>query len=315
MRLLFAGTPDVAVPTLAALAADPRHEVAAVLTRPDAPVGRHRTPRPCPVAEKAEELGIPVIRAINVKSGEGHDAIASLNVDAAVVVAYRGLIPADLLAVPRYGWINLHFSLLPRWRGAAPVQRAIMAGDEETGACVFRLVESLDAGPVYRTMRVPIGATTTAGELLDELACTATPLVIATLEDIEAGVEPTPQSAEGVTIAPQIHPGDVRIAVTADAEEIDHLVRGASPAPGAWAKLDDKRFKILQTRFVETGDDVPNSVATAQPGQLVATRKKLFLGTGSQPLELLQVQAFGKKAINGTDWARGAHIDAGTRLR
>lgn len=315
MRLLFAGTPDVAVPTLTALVANPGHEVVAVLTRPDAAVGRHRSGRPCPVAKVGEELAIPVIKATSVKSGEGHDAVASLDVDAAVVVAYGGLIPVDLLSTPRHGWINLHFSLLPRWRGAAPVQRAIMAGDEEAGACVFQLVESLDAGPVYRSMMVPIGSTTTAGELLDELARTATPLVIDTLKDIEAGVEPTPQSVEGVTIAPQIHPGDVRIAVTSAAEEIDHLVRGASPAPGAWAELNDKRFKILRTRCLEAGDRVPSTVATAQPGQLVATRKQLFLGTGSQPLELLQVQAFGKKVMSGADWARGADIDAGTRLR
>ncbi|MSS45466.1 methionyl-tRNA formyltransferase [Cutibacterium sp. WCA-380-WT-3A] len=315
MRLLFAGTPDVAVPTLTALAADRRHEVVVVLTRPDAAVGRHRTPRPCPVAMKAEELGIPTMKAATVKSGDVHDAVASLNVDAAVVVAYGGLIPADLLTVPRHGWINLHFSLLPRWRGAAPVQRAIMAGDAETGACVFQLVEALDAGPIYRTMTVPIGSTTTAGELLQELAQTATPLVISTLEDLDAGVAPTPQSTEGVTIASQIHPDDVRVTVTADAEDIDHLVRGASPSPGAWAQLDDKRFKILRTRRLEADDDVPSVVATAQPGQLVATRKQLFLGTGSQPLELLSVQAFGKRTMNGADWARGANINAGTRLR
>ena len=152
MKLLFAGTPDVAVPPLTALVDDPHHEVVAVLTRPDAAVGRHRTPRPCPVAKAAEDLGIRVIKATSVKSGEGHDAVAALDIDAAVVVAYGGLIPTDLLAAPKHGWINLHFSLLPRWRGAAPVQRAIMAGDEETGACVFQLVKDLDAGPVYRSM-------------------------------------------------------------------------------------------------------------------------------------------------------------------
>ncbi|MGK2308524.1 methionyl-tRNA formyltransferase [Cutibacterium sp. V970] len=315
MKLLFAGTPDVAVPTLTALVDDPHHEVVAVLTRPDAPVGRHRTPRPCPVAKAAEDLGIPVIKPASVKSGEGHDAVASLDIDAAVVVAYGGLVPADLLAAPTHGWINLHFSLLPRWRGAAPVQRAIMAKDEETGACVFKLVEGLDAGPVYRSMTVPIGETTTAGELLDELAQTATPLVIQALEDIDAGVEPTPQPSEGVTTAPQIHPGDVRIDPTASAEDIDHLVRGTSPAPGAWAELDDKRFKVLRTRCPGPNAEIPDTVARAQPGQLVATRKQLFLGTGSQPLEVLQVQAFGKKVMNGADWARGAGIDPGTRLR
>ena len=315
MKLLFAGTPDVAVPTLTALVDDPHHEVVAVLTRPDAAVGRHRTPRPCPVAKAAEDLGIRVIKATSVKSGEGHDAVAALDIDAAVVVAYGGLIPTDLLAAPKHGWINLHFSLLPRWRGAAPVQRAIMAGDEETGACVFQLVEDLDAGPVYRCVTVPIGGTVTAGELLDELAQTATPLVTQTLEDIDSGIEPTPQSSEGVTTAPQIHPGDVRIDLTAPAEEIDHLVRGTSPTPGAWAELDDKRFKVLRTCHLGPDATVPDTVATAQPGQLVATRKQLFLGTGSRPLELLQVQAFGKKAMNGADWARGAGIDAGTRLR
>ncbi|WCC81088.1 methionyl-tRNA formyltransferase [Cutibacterium equinum] len=305
----------MAVPTLTALVDDPRHEVVAVLTRPDAAVGRHRTPRPSPVGKAADDLGIPVIKASSVKRAPGHDAVASLDIDAAVVVAYGGLVPADLLAGPRHGWINLHFSLLPRWRGAAPVQRAIMAGDVETGACVFQLVEDLDAGPVYRCLTVPIGETTTAGELLDELADSATLLVLQTLDDIEAGVPPIPQPTEGVTTAPQIHPDDVRIDLTASGEQIDHLVRGASPAPGAWAELEGKRFKVLRTRCLGPDATVPDTVAQAQPGQLVATRKQLFLGTASRPLELLQVQPFGKKVMDGAAWARGAGIDAGTRLR
>lgn len=304
MRLLFAGTPDVAVPTLTALAEDPLHEVVAVLTRPDAAVGRHRTPRPSPVAAAAGELGIPTIKASSVRRGEGHDAVAALDIDAAVVVAYGGLIPADLLELPPHGWVNLHFSLLPRWRGAAPVQRAIMAGDTTTGACVFRLVEDLDAGPVLATMTVPINPDDTAGGLLDELSRSASPLVGKALDRLAAGEQGEPQPDEGITLAPKIVPEDARIDLTAPAEDIDHLVRGTSPAPGAWATLDGKRFKVLRTAL---SDNDPDSRDLA-PGQLRASRRHLFMGTGTTDLELVEVQPFGKKVMRGADWARGADV-------
>ncbi|WP_130865462.1 methionyl-tRNA formyltransferase [Acidipropionibacterium timonense] len=305
MRLLFAGTPDVACPTLAALAEDPRHEVVAVLTRPDAAVGRHRTPRPSPVAAEAASRGIPTIKASSVRSGPGHDAVAGLDVDAAVVVAYGGLIPPDLLAAPRHGWLNLHFSLLPRWRGAAPVQRALMAGDKVTGACVFQLVPQLDAGPIHTSRTTRIGTTETAGELLDRLAHTTPDLVLAALERIESGLPPVDQPSEGMTHAAKIDPDDARIDPTARAIDIDRLVRGTSPAPGAWAMLEGQRFKVLRT-------GVPDATCLAAvaghlaPGRLAATKKHLYLGTGEGTLELREVQPFGRKVMRGADWARGA---------
>lgn len=307
MKILFAGTPDTALPTLAALDDDPRHEVVAALTRPDAAQGRHRTPRPSPVAAEAERRGVPVIRATTVRHGRAHDQIAALDVDVAVVVAYGGLIPADLLAVPRHGWINLHFSVLPRWRGAAPVQRSIIAGDRTIGATVFRLVEELDAGPVYTSASWPLEVDDTAGVVLDRLAHGATGLVLDSLDRIAAGAEPTPQPAEGATTAPKLTPDDARIDPSWHAVDVDRLVRGTSPAPGAWAEFEGERFKVLLTRVWAQPIDLA-------PGRLQADKKHLLMGTGGGAVELLRVQPFGRRAMAGPDWARGADLAPDARL-
>ena len=308
VKLLFAGTPEIACPALAALDDDPRHDVVAVLTRPDAAVGRHRTARPSPVAALAHQRGIRTIKATSVRTGAGHDEVAGLDVDAAVVVAYGGLVPADLLKIPEHGWINLHFSLLPRWRGAAPVQRAIMAGDERTGACVFQLVPELDAGAVHASMTTAVGPTETSGELLERLAADTTGLIATALDRMADGIDPTPQPEQGVTHAAKITPQEARIDPSLPARTLDRLIRGTSPAPGAWGLLDGRRFKILRTCLVDPARsheaDLDSDLA---PGELHATKNNLYLGTGEGVLRLMDVQAFGKKAMHGADWARGAH--------
>lgn len=309
MRLLFAGTPEVACPTLTHLLDHTDHEVMAVLTRPDAPVGRHRTPHPSPVAALAQDLGIDVLKATSLRQGEVHDAIAALALDAAVVVAYGGLVPPDLLAVPRHGWVNLHFSLLPRWRGASPVQHAVMAGDEVTGACVFTLVPDLDAGPVHVSTTVTVSATTTAGDLLTDLAAGGGPLVAQALDRLAEGTPPTPQDGEGITLAPRLGPDVARLDPTAPGEEVDRLIRGLSPRPGAWLLDEGQRFKVLRSRQPE-----PDSAAgheadlpALQPGQVhLAADGAVLMGTGTTPVELLEVQPSGKRAMSARDWARGA---------
>lgn len=307
VRILFAGTPATACPTLAALDDDPRHEVVAVLTRPDAAQGRHRTPRPSPVAVEAGNRKIPVIKAVSVRHGRAHDLLAALDVDVAVVVAYGGLIPADLLAVPQHGWINLHFSVLPRWRGAAPVQRALIAGDRSVGATVFRLVEKMDAGPVYTSASYPLAVNDTSGSVLRKLSHDAAVLVTETLTQIQNGVEPTPQPEEGATVAPKLTTDDARIDPSWHAVDVDRLVRGTSPAPGAWAELDGQRFKVLLSGVWAQPVDL-------EPGELRADKKHLLMGTGGGAVELLRVQPFGRKVMAGADWARGADLAPGTRL-
>lgn len=307
MRILFAGTPLIACPTLAVLDDDPDHEVVAALTRPDAAQGRHHTPRPSPVAEEAARRRIPVIKARSLKSGQARELISALDIDVAVVVAYGALIPPDLLERPKHGWINLHFSVLPRWRGAAPVQHAVMAGDAATGATVFRLVEELDAGPIYLSRSYPIADTDTSGTLLRRLAEQATDLVTATLRNVAEGVEPVPQPTTGITVAPKITPDDARLDPSWSAVDVDHLVRGTSPAPGAWGELDGERFKVLLTRLWDADEGLA-------PGELKATKKHLLMGTGRGTVELVTVQAFGKRAMAGADWAHGAQPTPGTTL-
>lgn len=307
MRILFAGTPALACPTLAVLDDHPDHEVVAVLTRPDAAQGRHRTPHPSPVAEEAARRTIPVLKARTLRSGQTREVIEALDFDVAVVVAFGALVPEELLERPRHGWINLHFSVLPRWRGAAPVQRALMAGDATTGATVFRLVEQLDAGPVYNSRSYPIADTDTAGTLLRRLATQTPDLVTAALTDIAEGIAPTPQSLAGVTSAPKITPDDARLDPSWSAVDVDHLVRGTSPAPGAWGELEGERFKVLLTRVWDQAEELA-------PGELSASKKHLLMGTGRGTVELVTVQAFGKKAMAGADWARGAQLAPGTVL-
>lgn len=299
MRLVFAGTPAVAVPSLNALAE--RFDIAAVITREDAPLGRKRVLTPSPVADAAAALDLPVIKANRLDDGVT-DQVARLEADLGVIVAYGGLVREPLLSTPRLGWVNLHFSLLPRWRGAAPVQRAVMAGDAETGAAVFQLVAGLDAGGVFAELRLPIPADATAGELLDALAEEGAPLLVDTVAALADGTaEATPQSGEPV-LAPKLTIDDARLDLTRPVEEVYARLRGVTPEPGAWALLDGERFKIHAARPA-TGLSLP-------AGVVAATEGRIQVGTGTTPLELLTVQPAGKRAMDAADWWRGAGGEA-----
>ncbi|MEN0083954.1 MAG: methionyl-tRNA formyltransferase [Leifsonia sp.] len=304
MRIVFAGTPAVAIPSLAAVAA--RHEVVAVVTREDAPLGRKRVLTPSPVAEEAARLGLPVIKANRLRE-EVTERIAELQPDLGVVVAYGGLVREPLLSLPRLGWVNLHFSLLPRWRGAAPVQHAVIAGDAETGAAVFRLVPELDAGDVYAELRRPIGPDETAGELLDALAVEGAALLADTTDALAAGTAvAVPQQGE-ITLAQKLSLDDARLDLTQPAERVYARLRGVTPEPGAFALLGGERFKLHAAR--RTTDEPPLA-----PGTVEARGRRVLLGTGTDPLELVTVQPAGKRAMPAADWLRGAASPSGLVL-
>ncbi|WP_020077497.1 methionyl-tRNA formyltransferase [Cryocola sp. 340MFSha3.1] len=295
MRIVFAGTPAVALPSLEAVAA--RHEVVAVVTREDAPLGRKRVLTPSPVAEAAERLGLPVIKA-NRLGDNVTEHIAALQPDLGVVVAYGGLVREPLLSLPRLGWVNLHFSLLPRWRGATPVQRAVIAGDTETGAAVFHLVPELDAGDVYAELRRPIGPDETAGELLSALAQEGAALLADTADALAAGTAvATPQEGE-VTLAPKLTLEDARLDLTEPAERVSARLRGVTPEPGAFVLLDGERFKVHEARTTDGEEPVA-------PGAVELRGKRVLVGTGTAPLELVTVQPAGKRAMPAADWLRG----------
>ena len=307
MRVLFAGTPAPALPTLTALL-DAGHQVVAVATNPDAQSGRGRRLEPSPVAAEARRLGLPLLQPDKAREPWFLDAVAELAPDVAVIVAWGCLVPDSLLAVPAHGWINLHFSLLPAWRGAAPVQRAIMAGETATGVTTFELVHDLDAGPVYRQVPVSLEDGETAGELLTRLAGVGAKALVDSLADVERGVKPTPQPTAGVTLAPKVTTDDARIDWAQPSAAIDALVRGVTPAPGAWTVLDGARLKIVRT--------APASApgVELQPGQLLAAKHRLVAGTADGSLELVTVQAAGKPPTDGAAWARGARLAQGARL-
>lgn len=311
MRLLFAGTPAVAVPALEALLAS-RHEVVAVLTRADARSGRGRRLAPSPVRERAEEAGVPVIT--DRPRSEGFAArLASLEVDCAPVVAYGEILPPEVLAIPAHGWVNLHFSLLPAWRGAAPVQRAIMAGDEVTGASTFRIEEGLDTGPVYGVATETVRARDTAGAVLDRLARSGAGLLVASLDAIEDGhAVPVPQDVQGVSVAPKLTAQDARVVWSHPAHVVDRRVRGCTPAPGAWTTLPDgARLGIGPVTLVADDDESERVLA---PGEVLVGRKRVLVGTGSRPVALGDVTPAGKKPMPASDWARGARLDETVRL-
>ncbi|MEU3660748.1 methionyl-tRNA formyltransferase [Streptomyces sp. NPDC032940] len=302
MKLVFAGTPEVAVPALDALIASGRHEVAAVVTRPDAPAGRGRRLVASPVAERAEEAGIEVLKPAKPRDPEFLERLREIAPDCCPVVAYGALLPRVALDVPAQGWVNLHFSLLPAWRGAAPVQHALMAGDEITGASTFLIEEGLDSGPVYGTVTETIRPTDTSGDLLTRLAFAGAGLLAATMDGIEDGrLKAVPQPADGVTLAPKITVEDARIDWTAPALRVDRVVRGCTPAPGAWTTFRGERLKLVQALPVPDRTDLA-------PGQLAAGKNNVYVGTGSYAVELLWVQAQGKKPMRAADWARGARI-------
>ncbi|MGB3910510.1 MAG: methionyl-tRNA formyltransferase [Pseudolysinimonas sp.] len=296
LRIVFAGSPAAAVPSLQALAAT-EHEIVAVVTREDAPLGRKRVLTPTPVADAAETLGIPVLKANRIAPLEAR--IATLRPDLGVIVAYGGLIREPLLSTPRLGWINLHFSLLPRWRGAAPVQRALIAGDEQTGATVFQLVAELDAGPVFATLEYPIGRNQTAGHLLEVLAERGAGLLASVVDDLDAGTAQAATQVGDVTLAPKLDLEDGRLDWSRPAAELDARIRGTTPEPGAFALLDGgERLKVLDAAIAH-GDP------TLAAGEFDLRAGRLLVGSGTDPLHLVTVQPAGKRAMAAADWWRG----------
>lgn len=307
MRVLFAGTPEVAVPSLRAILASD-HTVVAVLTRPDAPAGRGRRMVPSPVAEVAAEADIEVLKPARARDPEFLTRLEQIAPDCAPVVAYGGLIPKAALEIPKHGWINLHFSLLPAWRGAAPVQHAIMAGDDITGACTFQIEEGLDTGPVYGRLTETIRPTDTSGDLLTRLADAGAKLLVATLDGIEAGrLVAEPQPADGVSMAPKVTVDDARVSWTAPAMRVDRVIRACTPAPGAWTTFRGERLKLRPVRL----DANAGGLA---PGLIEVSRSAIRVGTGSHPVLLGEVQPQGRRAMPAADWARGVRIEPGERL-
>ncbi|MEU9094503.1 methionyl-tRNA formyltransferase [Streptomyces sp. NPDC087901] len=305
MKLVFAGTPEVAVPALDALIASGRHEVAAVVTRPDAPAGRGRRLVASPVAERAEEAGIEVLKPARPRDEDFLARLREIAPDCCPVVAYGALLPKTALDIPARGWVNLHFSLLPAWRGAAPVQHAVMAGDEVTGASTFLIEEGLDSGPVYGVLTEEVRPTDTSGDLLTRLAFAGSGLLAATMDGIEDGtLHAVPQPTEGITLAPKITVEDAQVQWSAPALRVDRVVRGCTPAPGAWTLFRGERLKLIQAvPFVDRAD--------LAPGELAAAKNNVYVGTGSHAIELLWVQPQGKKPMRAADWARGVRIVPG----
>ncbi|MCX4668658.1 methionyl-tRNA formyltransferase [Streptomyces sp. NBC_01381] len=308
MKLVFAGTPEVAVPALDALIASGRHEVAAVVTRPDAPAGRGRRLVASPVAQRAEEAGIEVLKPAKPRDEEFLARLREIGPDCCPVVAYGALLPQVALDVPARGWVNLHFSLLPAWRGAAPVQHALMAGDEITGASTFLIERGLDSGPVYGTVTEVVRPTDTSGDLLTRLAFAGAGLLAATMDGIEDGsLKAVPQPADGITLAPKITVEDAEVDWAAPALRVDRVVRGCTPAPGAWTVFREERLKIIQAALAPDRTDLA-------PGELFAAKNNVYVGSGSHAVELLWVQPQGKKPMRGADWARGVRIAPGERV-
>ncbi|APT13705.1 MULTISPECIES: methionyl-tRNA formyltransferase [Mycobacterium avium complex (MAC)] len=313
MRLVFAGTPEPALPALRRLLDSPRHEVIAVLTRPDAASGRRGKPEPSPVAREALDRGIPVLRPARPNSPEFVAELAQLAPDCCAVVAYGALLRDELLAVPPHGWINLHFSLLPAWRGAAPVQAAIAAGDTITGATTFRIEPALDSGPIYGVVTEAIRPTDTAGELLARLAVSGAELLSATLDGIaDSTLTPRPQPAEGVSIAPKITVEQARVRWDLPAPVVERRIRAVTPNPGAWTVIGDLRIKLGPVRL-GAASDLPAPPEPLPPGAIHVDRKSVWVGTASDPVRLDQIQPPGKKFMNAVDWARGARLDPAAR--
>ena len=307
MRLVFAGTPEAAVPALRALVDSPNHDVVAVVTRPAARAGRGRRELTSPVAALAAEAGLPILSPHRAGEPEFLEALAALEPDCCPVVAYGALLPPAALAVPRLGWVNLHFSLLPAWRGAAPVQHAIMHGDEVTGASTFLIEAGLDTGPIYGVVTEAIAATDTAGELLARLAQSGAGLLVATMDGLAANaLVARPQPADGVSIAGKIRVADAEVRWSDPARHIDRLIRACTPAPGAWTSLRGERLKLGPVRL--------RGANVLRPGQLEVSKSGVAVGTATVEVELSTVQPPGRRAMAAADWARGARLAAGDHL-
>ena len=310
MRLVFAGTPQTAVPALEALLASSRHDVVAVVTRPDAPAGRGRKVEPSPVARRAAAAGLEVLTPARARDPQFLDRLREIAPDCCPVVAYGALLPQAALDIPPRGWVNLHFSLLPAWRGAAPVHHAILHGDDVTGATTFLLVAAMDAGPVYGVLTEPVHPDDTTGSLLERLSHSGAELLVATLDGIEAGtVRAIPQPAEGISFAPKINPADARVDWKLPAHVVDRQIRACTPDPGAWTEFEGARLKLGPV-----APDSPPDLPDLGPGEVLAQRQAVFAGTGSRPVRLGEVQAEGKRQMTASDWARGLRADGPVRL-
>jgi methionyl-tRNA formyltransferase len=306
MRLVFAGTPATAVPSLDALLKS-GHDVAAVVTRPDAPAGRGLRLAPSPVAQRAEAAGLEVLKPAKPGDPGFLDRLRQISPDCCPVTAYGALLPQRALDVPAQGWVNLHFSLLPAWRGAAPVQHAILHGDDITGATTFRIVAALDAGPVFGVVTEAIRPDDTAGDLLERLAVSGAELLVATIDGIESGqLVAREQPVDGVSLAPKITAEDARVRWGDPAVAIGRLVRACTPAPGAWTELDGTRVKLWPFADIGIGDG-DHDLA---PGQLRVKGSIALVGTGTQPVALGDVQAHGKRRMPAADWLRGLRLGA-----
>jgi len=307
VRVVFAGTPEVALPSLDAVAAS-RHELVGVVTRPDAPAGRGRRLLASPVARRAEELGVPVLKPDHPRDPAFKAELRELRPDCCPVVAYGALLPQSALDLPVHGWVNLHFSVLPAWRGAAPVQHALWSGEEVTGATTFRIVKEMDAGPTFGVMTETIRPSDTAGDLLSRLAEGGAGLLVATLDGIEDGsLEARDQPAEGVSLAPKVTVDDARVDWAEPAAAVDRRVRACTPAPGAWSTHEGERIKLGP---VTPEIDHP----PLAPGELAVTKRAVLVGTATHPVRLGTVKAFGKKEMGAADWARGVRLEPGARF-
>jgi methionyl-tRNA formyltransferase len=306
VKVVFAGTPEVALPALDAVA-DSKHELVGVVTRPDAPAGRGRKLAASPVAVRAEELGVPVLKPDHPRDPDFQEALRALDPACCPVVAYGALLPQSALDIPEHGWVNLHFSVLPAWRGAAPVQHAIWAGDEVTGATTFRIVKELDAGPTFGLMTQTVRPGDTAGDLLARLAEGGAGLLVQTLDGIEDGtLEAREQPGEGVSLAPKITVEDALVDWTEPAVAVDRRIRACTPAPGAWSTWAGERIKLGPVRLVDR--------ERLDPGVLEVTKNAVFVGTATGPVELGRVKPHGRKEMDAADWARGVQFPDGAML-
>jgi methionyl-tRNA formyltransferase len=307
VRLVFAGTPEVALPSLRALIAS-RHEVVAVVTRPDAPAGRGRTVQSSPVATLAEEHGIELLKPAKVRDPEFLARLRELAPDCCPVVAYGALVPREALGIPKHGWVNLHFSLLPAWRGAAPVQHAVWHGDDVTGASTFLLEEGLDTGPILGVVTETIRPADTSGDLLTRLSQSGAGLLVATMDALEQGIMAAArQPADGISLAPKITVEDAEVDWSQPAVRVDRQVRACTPAPGAWTTLGGERIKLGPVTLL--ADDT-----SLAPGELGVDKSRVRVGTASHAVVLGELRAQGKKPMAAADWARGTRPEPGTKL-
>jgi methionyl-tRNA formyltransferase len=310
MRLVFAGTPVTAVSSLDALLKS-RHEVAGVITRPDAKAGRGLKVEQSPIAQRAAEAGIEILQPARMADEEFLSRLRQIAPDCCPVTAYGALIPQVALDIPARGWVNLHFSVLPAWRGAAPVQHAILHGDDITGATTFQIVRALDAGPVYGVLTEAIRPADTAGDLLERLGTAGAELLVATLDGIETGeLEAREQPADGVSLAPKITAADAQVDWHKPAAAIDRLIRACTPDPGAWTRLDGVRVKLWPVAVASDfeGEAAPDGGRPLAAGELRVHRDRVVAGTATSPVVLGEVQADGKRRMRAADWVRGLHL-------